>query len=111
MSRCSTVAKTAPLDRKLEQALGEQAVDHRAAAGFLPQPPEQQGCSDALGEQARTLQVGLQGGQQQDLLTVARARGKQGGQGTAGGELVGAAEGGDDVLPHRAAVASVLHDL
>src|SRR4051812_18841645 len=37
-----------PLDRELEAAPGEEILDHGAAAGLLPQAPEQQGCADAL---------------------------------------------------------------
>jgi hypothetical protein len=37
-----------PLDRELEAAPGEEILDHGAAAGLLPQPPEQQGGADAL---------------------------------------------------------------
>src|SRR5829696_4601047 len=37
-----------PLDRKLEAPPGKEILDDRAAAGLVPQPPEQQGCTDAL---------------------------------------------------------------
>jgi hypothetical protein len=36
-----------PLDRKREAAPGEEVLHHCAAAGLLPQAPEQQGRADA----------------------------------------------------------------
>ena len=40
------------LDLELETAAGEQVLDHRPAAGLLPQPLEQQRAADAAGGQA-----------------------------------------------------------
>ena len=55
--------------------------------------------------------VGIEGGEQHDLIAEAGAGGEQRGQGAGGGEFVGAAEGGDDVLAVRGVLAAVLHDL
>jgi hypothetical protein len=99
------------LDRKLELAAGEKFANDRAAAGLMPQAPEQQGWADALGQQARAIKVGLQRRQQHDLLAEPRAGGEQGGECAAHGQLVGPSDGGDHVLPHRAVLALVLDDL
>src|SRR4051812_5649294 len=42
-----------PLDRELEAPPGEEILEDRAAAGLLPQPPEQQGRADALAGEPR----------------------------------------------------------
>src|SRR3954467_2915248 len=41
------------LDRKLEAPPGEEILDHRAAAGLLPQAPDQQGRADARAGEPR----------------------------------------------------------
>jgi hypothetical protein len=99
------------LDLKLEAAVGEQLLDHRPAAGLLPQSLEQQGAADATGGQAQPLGIPLEGGEQHDLVAEAGAGGEQAGQRAGGGELVGAAEGGEDVLAVRPVLPTVLHDL
>ena len=99
------------LDGKLEQTLGQQCLDHRLAAGLLPQPPEQQRRADPFGQHAWSVEIGLQRGEQQHLLAVSRSRGKQGRQATLRCEFIGAAEGGDHGLADGAAVALVLDDL
>jgi hypothetical protein len=99
------------LDLELEAAVGEQLLDHRPAAGPLPQSLEQQGAADATGGQAQPLGIPLEGGEQHDLVAEAGAGGEQAGQRAGGGELVGAAEGGEDVLAVRPVLPTVLHDL
>jgi hypothetical protein len=99
------------LDLELETAPGEQVLDHRPAAGLLPQPLEQQGAASATGGQAQPLGIPLKGGEQHDLAAEAGAGGEQAGQRAGGGEFVGAAEGGDDVLAVCAVLPTVLHDL
>ena len=99
------------LDLELETAPGEQVLDHRPAAGLLPQPLEQQGAASATGGQAQPLGIPLKGGEQHGLAAEAGAGGEQAGQRAGGGEFVGAAEGGDDVLAVRAVLPTVLHDL
>jgi hypothetical protein len=42
-----------PLDRQGEGAAGEQLVDHRPAAGLLPQPTEHQGRAEPACPQPR----------------------------------------------------------
>jgi hypothetical protein len=100
-----------PLDRKLEAALSEQALDHSTAAGLRPQPLEEQRSSDAFGQHARALKVRLEGREQQNLLAVARPGGEQGSQAATCREFIGAAEGGNDLLAHGAALALVRDNL
>jgi len=69
------------------------------------------GWADALGQQTRAVEVGLQGGEQHDLIAEAGAGGQQGGERAARGQLVGTPDCGDHVLPHRAVLALVLDNL
>src|SRR3954462_5836126 len=111
MIRCSTVAKMARSTGNSNLALSEQILDHGPAAGLFPQPLEEQRSTDALGQHARALKVGLEGGEQQNLLAVARPGGEQGSQAAACREFIGAAEGGNNLLAHGAALALVRDDL
>ncbi len=87
--------------------LGDDAFD----AEVLPQAPEQQRATEAAGAQAGGAVLIREDGQRQDLIAVAGAGREQGGQVAAGGELVEAAEGGDDVLANGAVLAAVLDNL
>jgi hypothetical protein len=99
------------LDVELEAAPGKQLLDHRLAAGLLPQPAEQQGAADATGGQVQPLGISLKGGEQHDLIAETGAGGEQAGQCAGGSELVGAAKGGNDVLAMHAILPTVLDDL
>src|SRR4051812_9661197 len=100
-----------PLDRKGEGAAGEQLLDHRPAAGLLPQPAEDQGCADPACLQPRLVLGVAEGGEQQGLLAEPGAGGEESGEAARGGQLVEAAKGGDDLLADGAALAAVLDDL
>jgi hypothetical protein len=99
------------LDAELEAAASEQVLDHRPAAGLLPQPPEQQRAADTASGQAWPIGIRGEGGEEHDLVAEAGAGGEQGSQSAGGGEFVGAADGGDDVLAVDAVLAAVLDDL
>jgi hypothetical protein len=100
-----------PLDREGEGAAGEQLLDHRPAAGLLPQAAEEQGCADPACLQPRLVLGVAEGGEQQDLLAEPGAGGEESGEATRGGELVEAAKGGDDLLADGAAFTAVFDDL
>ena len=88
-----------PLDRELEAAAGEQLLDHRGAAGLLPQPAEQQQAANAAtGHRARRHL-----GENEAVLAVLGNRFQQAVEPAAGGEQVLAAEWLEDALADAAA--------
>ena len=95
MSRCSTVANTARSTGNSKQALGQQCLDHRLAAGLLPQPPEQQRRADALAGEP----IGVAG------LELRQDHGALGVAGDGAGEALEFTGGDDDLL-----AAEVLDD-
>src|SRR3954470_15092103 len=108
MIRCTTVAKMAR--SPLEAAPRQEILDDRAAAGLLPQPPEQERRADALaGEPVGVAGVDL--GEDQRPLGVAGHGGGQALEGAGGGDGLLAAEVLDDALPGAAALAHGLDEV
>jgi hypothetical protein len=67
--------------------------------------------ADTARGQARPVGLPSEGGEQHDLVAQAGAGGEQRGERAGGGALIGAAEGGDDVLPVGTVFAAVRDDL
>ena len=95
------------LDRELEAAAGEQLLEHRPAAGLLPQPLEQQRAADALaGELIRV--AGGEFGKDHRPLGVAGDRAGEAFEAAGGEDGVLAAEVLDDALLGAAVLADAL---
>src|SRR3954469_140775 len=92
MIRCSTVAKMAR-----STANSTEILDHGAAAGLLPQPPEQQGGADARAGQPLGV-AGLELRQDHGPLGVAGNRAGQALEGAGRCEDLLAAQVLDDAL-------------
>ena len=98
------------LDRELEAASGQEILDDRAAAGLLPQPPEQERRADALaGEPVGVAGVDLR--EDERPLGVAGHGGGQALEGAGGGDGLLAAEVLDDALFGAAALAHGLDEV
>ena len=95
------------LDRELEPALGQQRLDHGAAARLLPQPPEQQRGTDARAGEPIGV-AGLELGQHHGALGIARHRAGQAIELTRGDDGLLAAEVLDDALLGAAVLAHAL---
>ena len=96
-----------PLDRELEAPRGEQRLDHRPAAGLLPQPPEQPRRADApAGELIRI--AGRELRQDHGALGVAGHRGGQALKAAGGDDGLLAAQVLDDALLGAAVLADGL---
>ena len=98
------------LDGELEQAFGQQRLDHRLAAGLLPEPAEQQRRADALaGEPLRIAGGKLR--QHHGALSVAGDRTGQTLEFTGSDDSFLAAEILDDALLGAAALAHALDEV
>ena len=98
------------LDRELEAAPGEQVLDDGAAAGLLPQAPEQQGCSDARARELIRV-AGRELGQDHGALGVAGDRTGQALELARGDDGLLAAEILDDALLGAAVLAHALDEI
>src|SRR4051795_5573459 len=98
------------LDRKLEAAPGEEILDHRAAAGLLPQAPEQQGRADALAGEPRGV-AGLDLRENHGPLGVTGDGTGQALESAGGGNGLLAAEVLDDALLGAAVLAHGLDEV
>ena len=98
------------LDGELEQALGQQRLDHRLAAGLLPQPPEQQRRADALAGEPIGI-AGLELRQDHGALGVAGDRAGQALEFAGGDDGFLAAEVLDDALFGAAVLAHALDEV
>jgi hypothetical protein len=87
------------LDIELEAAAGEQHLDHRPAAGLLPQPAKQQRAADA----ATGNRAGRHLGEDEAVLAVPGDGLQQAVEPATGGEQVLAAEWLEDALADAAA--------
>jgi hypothetical protein len=98
------------LQRKAVLAFARQLRDHRAAAGFLPQPLEYQRRSDAAN---RNPDCGIIGGRAQHhgLGCEPRTRAQQPLQLAARLQILETSERGDHLLAHLIALAAALDDL
>jgi len=99
-----------PLDVELEAAAVEQSLDDLPATGLLPEPLEDEGRPDASGGDGGELPPGV-GGEEQDGVGQAGARGEQGIELAGLLELVEPSEGGEDPLAGSPALPAVLDDL
>ncbi len=86
------------------------APQHRAAAGPLPEPAEDEVGADALAPQRRELAL-VEGGEDQGAAAVARRRDGELVEQARRLDLVAAAEGLDDALHVPAALAEVLDEV
>src|SRR6185503_13318102 len=100
-----------PLESEREGARCREILEYGPDPKPLPQAPKQKRSADALAREAGGLLWIVQGREEHDLLAEASAGGQQCGKPPAGCEFVDAADGGDDVLAHGTAVASVLDNL
>src|SRR3954453_931650 len=98
------------LDRKLEAPPGEEILDHRAAAGLLPQAPEQQGRANALAGEPRGV-AGLDLGENHGPLGVTGDGTGQALEGAGGGNGFLSAEVLDDALLVAAVLAHGLDEV
>lgn len=98
------------LDRKLEPAIGQQVLDHRAAGAVPPEPLEQQGWPDALGLDRCCLALG-DGGQQHRALGEAGAGADQPTEFAAGLERIEPAHGCHHALTRLAVDPLAFHHL
>jgi hypothetical protein len=96
---------------ELEPAALQHLLQHRPAAGLLPQPGEQQRRPDPLGRQLRPGLAILQSRQEHDLIAEAGAGGQERSQRALAGELIGPANRGDDILPRPAVLPAALDNL
>src|SRR4051794_6301200 len=85
-------------------------LDHRAAAGVLPQPPEQEGRADALAGEPVGV-AGLDLREDDGALGVAGHGGGEALEGARGGDGVLASEVLDDALPGAPALAHGLDEV
>jgi hypothetical protein len=100
------------LDRKLERAILQKIVEHRADPQSLPDPAEQHRPADPLRRhRQRAVGVLVERGDEQHLVGKLGARGDEGSERAGGGQFVGAAQIGDHSLAYGGAVAPVLDDL
>src|SRR3954452_3421731 len=100
-----------PLNGEAEAASGEQRLEHGAAAKLVPEASKGHRYTDAAQAELRGALVIVERGEQQHLFAEAGAGGQQRGKAAVGGEFVGAADSGDDVLLDARAVAAAFDDL
>jgi len=98
------------LDRELEAPPGEKVLHHRAAAGLLPQPPEQQGGADARAGKPLGV-AGLDLRQHKGAFGVAGDGTGQALEGAGGGDSLLAAQVLDDALLGAAVLAHGLDEV
>ena len=98
------------LDRELEAAAGQKVGDHGVAAGLFPQPPEQQGRTDALAGQALRI-AGLELRQNDGTFGVTADRHGEAFELARGNDGFLAAEIFDDALLGAAILADALDEI
>src|SRR5512135_224111 len=99
-----------PLDIELEAAPVEESLDDPLAPRLLPEPPEDQGGSDASGDDGRELSLGVSR-EEEDRLGQPCARDQQGVELATLLQLVESPQGGEDPLSGPAILPAVLNDL
>jgi hypothetical protein len=100
-----------PLHGEAEATAGQHRLEHGLAAKLVPEAPKGQRRADAAQAEVRGALVVVERRKQQHLFAEAGTGGQQRGKAAVGGEFIGAADGGDDVLLDARALAAALDDL